>query len=367
VVLRTAGLGNARLEQISVELGDSMIRPAAVHPAANEPGLDEIEFTIPGTFRMNGCYVPLRVRAAGSESNLTSLPVVQGSGYCPHRLGLTNAQMETLDAGGMIPAGVLEIHKARFGSSESFEYLETAYTNSGYVRRDRIADLAGIDSILRSGCKISANPRVARGPWFESLSSLIPDLDLGARIELLGPDGQMSILPTYSFNPVPTSLGGFSSLYVPQQYAPGVWQVTSEGSDIVLPFLWRFRIPPYWEPENIEVLSALRSGSDQKLRWDGAAFEEGEVVTLTLAGTGLYQLECTASATSGSMQVSTTDYQRAFADQAPGSFEAMVVLTVDREPGSPSLFPLELRNGERGIGLFNGRFGVTNWIKVSVQ
>jgi hypothetical protein len=144
--------------------------------------------------------------------------------------------------------------------------------------------------------------------------------------------------------------------------------VSSEGTDTIRPFLWKFRIPPYWEPDNIEVLSALRSGVDPQLRWNGAAFEEGEIVTLTMAGSELrYQLECTAPATSGRMVVSITEWLKAFGEHAPKEFETMLMLNVSWEPGSRYLFPLELRNGTPAIGLVNGRFESTGSIKVSVH
>ncbi len=132
------------------------------------------------------------------------------------------------------------------------------------------------------------------------------------------------------------------------------------------PFQWDFRIPPLWEPANLDVLRTLRRGENPELRWDGSRYEEGEEATLTYLLPGA-MLTCQTKATAGVMQVDTSALLQAIGELPSPPINASVTLDVGRSEPLPYVFPLRLVDGSEGIGMFQGTFSTYQQFPVQVQ
>jgi uncharacterized protein (TIGR03437 family) len=76
------------------------------------PGLDQINIQLPGDVPA-GCYTPAEVTATNQPSNTFVLPTAAaGSSFCVHPLGLGQAALARLDAGGTANIGVFQLLRA---------------------------------------------------------------------------------------------------------------------------------------------------------------------------------------------------------------------------------------------------------------
>ncbi|MCC6367070.1 MAG: hypothetical protein IT165_26415 [Bryobacterales bacterium] len=369
VALRTAGLGNARRDRITVQLGETTIAPRSIHPAQGEPGLDDIEFVVPQELSVTGCYVPVLVRLEDRDSNLTSIPTMQAAGPCKHRFGLSKEQLENLEAGGHIPVVDVGISSDRYLNGEEESFDEGARASSGSVGRTALALIAGPDSApLQAGCRITENPRLRSGGYALLGGEFPQHLDPGNPLTLSGPGAKVMTLWSSQFFVPTIRFAGYRGIPGPSIFPSGTWNLRSSTTGMAQPIDWSFRISSHWEPDNLDALSTLRSGVDPVLSWDGALYDALEWVTLILSGDELrYQLECRAPATAGSMRVDVTSFLKAFDTPPLESFEAQISLAAARAPASPYVFPLNLADGTPGLGLLYVNFRSIRFPGISVQ
>jgi hypothetical protein len=150
VEVRVMGYGMADLAQVIIQLGDDAIPLADVNPAPGEIGVHILGFKVPENPSYTGCSVPLLVRTGEIVSNLTTLPVAAANGSCNHKLGLSEREKASLDAGQSIPIGILSL-----GSTQNIG--GTSLPSFGVRMADAraVADIAGTDAPLQPNCQLS--------------------------------------------------------------------------------------------------------------------------------------------------------------------------------------------------------------------
>jgi len=114
VTLWATGLGTAT--QATVLLGGRATTSAAAGPVKGMPGVDQIQFVVPNDATIpNDCYVVLAVETPDLTSNTITISKTSDGSACHSTLGLSAADLATLDAGGTVALAQLTM-TARVGA-----------------------------------------------------------------------------------------------------------------------------------------------------------------------------------------------------------------------------------------------------------
>ncbi|MBL8179774.1 MAG: hypothetical protein JNK48_34160 [Bryobacterales bacterium] len=346
ILVRAAGLGRARAEEVRLRLAQTRVRPLSVRAVAGEPGLEEIEFEMPANLSLLGCYVPLATEVNGVEENVVSIPVAGAVGPCRHQLGLTEAQLLLLDTGGRIPL-------VEFLIDRNFNL---AVVSSGMAGSDLIASSTGHDQPpLQSGCQVSRTTGGGVGDavyyWEEQLADKLPLGDL----ELTSPDGSKE-------NPRHERLGPIGVYFSPGGFGPrvpdpgGVWQLRASNGDASID--WRVRVPPEVQPEELDPAALLAEGGIQQVRWNGGDYLESEWMIFRLRRDNTAsELVCAAPAPDGRMSVDIGRFLKIPSDAAQRPYLQM---SVWRQ--APLLSPLRI-GGTDGVGITIGLGRSYTWVR----
>ncbi|MBS1826318.1 MAG: hypothetical protein JST93_13430 [Acidobacteria bacterium] len=352
VRVRGAGLGTASLAQVTVAIGGVTARPLSARPIAAEPGLDEVEFEVPGNILLTGCYVPLSVSAGGQSTNTIPIAVSRTPGPCAHRLGLTAEQMRRLDDGGTIPLVRLRVSNliiVLLGEA----FASNASISSGMVGRDLIAEITGLERLpFVTGCEVK--PSTLRTFSFEPAreASTNPEpLELGEPIAITNPQGRQISLHNFSFFDV------FPGIIVPFVLLRGTtftgdsWRLTSPGSDTLPPLNWQVRVSERLDTGSFNAYTLLRDGVNSEFTWDGTRYGDKEWLEVTISVDGFsHQLECRGEARSGRLELRIADLLKVTGPIRNGqtTFDSF---RLHREPRH-DLFPFRLNDGTPAIGVF---------------
>ncbi len=96
---------------VKVIVDGNTVTPSYAGRSPGNPGLDQVNFTVPANVNPS-CFVSLVVKAGDHTSNLGSIAVAPpGQGACSNP-GLTEAQLQALDAGGTVTFGALDLVKS---------------------------------------------------------------------------------------------------------------------------------------------------------------------------------------------------------------------------------------------------------------
>ncbi len=109
VTLWATGLGSYTTADVTVEVAGESIHPGFAGHAPGQPGLDQINLTLPGDV-FTGCYVPVIVHAGSRESDSVTISTAAQDGACRHPLGLSASQLAVLDRGRCDYRGVDQSH-----------------------------------------------------------------------------------------------------------------------------------------------------------------------------------------------------------------------------------------------------------------
>lgn len=326
VTLWGTGLGSADQNQISVTVGG---RPAVVTYAGHSPsspGLDQINVQIPDDRAIpEGCYVVVNVNVAGNVG-VSLPPVVQigdsrptGNGgsisfaradaqACRHPFNLTLSEMQTLDAGGAVPLmgiGIGSIIQPPLQAQidwTSFTRFDFASVTEFPVDALVMALLSGPPLVAKDvlfGCStrsVEATPVIV-----DPLGSF----NLGDPLTLTGPNGASVVLPKvfFSFAPiVPPPPPVNSPDAVPDSFfTPGIWTLTSPGTNDVNPFTLPLAVRPAIRVTNTSALATIQSNRDVVVEWNPQGFSDAQIVSVSLA-----DVSCTVPATAGSVTIPST-------------------------------------------------------------
>src|SRR5262249_26327502 len=110
VTLRGTGLGAVSGDEgagpvptdlsvpLDVRVAGAVANVISTHRSDTLAGIDEIVIQIPPS--VQGCSVPVAIRAAGMVSNYTTIPVHDGGGPCSDPYGLSSDALSNLSSGG---------------------------------------------------------------------------------------------------------------------------------------------------------------------------------------------------------------------------------------------------------------------------
>jgi uncharacterized protein (TIGR03437 family) len=260
---------------VQIVVGGQTIAPLYAGRAPQFPGLDQINFQLPGGTSKaaaagetvaTGCYVPVTIQTSGGASNQTTMSIASGSPDCVHPMGVTHTGLVSLDNGGKIKLGLLLLARlsilgfqADAAAGAFFEGdANTAFTASlqagGTTYPIAVGSCIVIDQITGAGTPSTpgvggiANARL---------------LDAGPALTLTGG----------STRPMPGSQGGYQTSGLDQFLTPGTWSIGGSGG----PDVGAFKATV-----NVGSLIAWTNAS----QYDGQTIPRGALTITWSGGTG---------------------------------------------------------------------------------
>ncbi len=300
--------------QVSVIVGGIAVTPLYAGRSSGSPGLDQIDFMIPSNVTPS-CFVSLEVSAGGRLSNLGSIAVAPAGGAACVSPVLTRPQLQTLDMGGTLTAGGIQLGKAT-----------TTFTASVSERTDTAAGWFGkytIDEVANSNLAVvqpGACFLVQRAGTIDQLGFGLPPaqtVDAGEQLTLNGPNASnmpiaREAADSYLTTLYSTGLLGSGATGSPT-LAAGTYTVSGAGGADVGAFSASVTLPGdfSWTNESA-ITNPIPRASPLTVTWTGGA--EGLVTILGAAltrtsGTGVSAtfsalgFNCTAEASAGSFTV----------------------------------------------------------------
>ena len=332
--------------QVQVFVGGIAVTPGYAGRSNGSPGLDQINFTVP-TNVTPGCFVSLQVSAGGRLSNLGSIAVAPaGQTACTSPL-LTQAQLQNLDMGGTLIAGVVGLVKSNsiFTASVS-ENTETAAGSFGKYAVDAVSgsDLA----MLQPGACFVVQ-RTGTIDQMTNGAAPTQTLDAGTQLTLNGPNASNRAIPqqsdkSYLATLYSTGLLGIGATGSPT-LAAGTYTLAGKGGADVGAFSASTSVPGdfSWTNENL-IANPIPRSSPLTVNWTGNAGGLVTILAATLSrisGTGLtatyssFGFNCTAEASAGSFAVPSYLLQQLPAVSGDATASTFGVLSVFGVP-SPS-------------------------------
>jgi uncharacterized protein (TIGR03437 family) len=276
-------------------------KPAAVAYRGRTvyPSVDVIVFTVPDG--VQGCYVPVAVRAAGVLSNVGTISVASSGKLCLDPAGFSTSDLQKLQGSASPSIGQIGLEhyhlKLSLGLLGTYQgTIDTAYGRFdkygsiermlGSVWQTATAGLHPVDglSLPSMGCVIipyaytnvlsSAVPGVKDDPFS------MPGLDAGAIINLSGPSGARQLARTggasdFEYDPSSQLGGGIPGLPgfpapTPDFLVPGNFSLDNgSGGAIVKGFQTSVTIPSGAVWSNQDALTNLPRSQDLTITWTG--------------------------------------------------------------------------------------------------
>jgi hypothetical protein len=347
VILWGTGLGSARENEITVELGGVEIFPDYAGPAPGFPGLDQINFRLPPSGILDGCYVPLVVKA---PTNIISIPggpdrvasneltIAKSSiaGPCRHPFILTENQLSALDSG----------QRLVFASAQLRSFtLNSASSSSARIDFNPKSALE-VELLSREGSAIAPGAcTVARGVAKIPIPVLITgEGDAGPWVKLTGPETTLQV-------PGLAGSGLYSAPYE-AGFTPGVWRLEAPGGTVVGAFQTEQRLPPTVRWRNREELANIDLSRDLHAAWDGAGYTDADLATFTVQSI-LASAQCHVLASAGGVTI-PADLMKQL--QPPIQLGLEVQFELRPLPERRKQFSMPLANGDSGRGIFDHYF-----------
>jgi uncharacterized protein (TIGR03437 family) len=329
VTLWATGLGSAT--QVTVLLGGVPVTSSSAGPAQGMPGVDQIQFVVPDDPTIpNDCYVAAQAQAAGVTSNTIPISKTSDGSACQSTLGLTAADLATLDGGGTVGLAQLTI-SASVGAPLQYQFstasaataqltisasvgapvsrlgdfllgsLSAPAAAPGFVRTESAnftplgENAAGIAQISGTvvadsaffGCTAAPPGPLALAGNFAVFGNAY---NFGSKVTLQGAGGSIALN---------TLLGGFPFLgdqisppvSNPSQLAPPLFMpgtetfsgsggVVSQGPPAAAPFSVQLTLPPEIMATNFSALQTINRQQDLMITWNSAGFGEQDVLTV---------------------------------------------------------------------------------------
>ncbi len=330
--IRITGSGLGYNTPVSVTVGGVPATVVSPPPHRATPGIDEIWFQIPaGSAVTDGCYVPLVLSYSSqnqwSQMQTSSTISKTSTGApCVHPFQLSVADMATLDSGGYIAVGqidmstTLDVATASAASRDEYDDLNPTEMTAGQI--------ASLFLPTAPGCSIgrtSTGGFAYLGQIAVGNASLPTPPDLGSAVLQNG-------ATTLNFSgTLPQTTEGPLSAPPTPAIAGGTWTWQTSGSTDLATSSFNFTLPAPFQLSGATPPSFIRT-QDQTLNWNGAAFDAGAVLTAFLNGSaatgGQVSLDCTVPANSGTLTIPAT----MLSQLAGSSLDTLNILV--RETGS---------------------------------
>ena len=307
--------------QVQVIVEGIAVTPAYAGRSSGSPGLDQINFTVP-TGVTPSCFADLQVRVGGRLSNLGSIAVAAAGQTACTSARLTQAQLQTLDQGGTLTAGGIQLGKSAttFTATVS-EHTDTAAAWFGKYTIDAVAN-SNLALAQSGACFLVQRTGTTDQLGFGQRPP--QTLDAGARLALNGPNASNMAIPrqsdnTYLATLYSTGLEGIGATGSPT-LAAGTYTVAGTGGADVGAFSASITLPGdfVWTNQS-SIANPIPRASPLTVTWTGAA---GGLVTVLgaaltrISGTGASAtfsalgFNCTAPASAGSFTVPSSILQQ---------------------------------------------------------
>ena len=356
VTLWGTGLGNVTTADVAVEVAGKLIPSSFAGHAPGLPGVDQINFVLPAD-APTGCYVPLTVHAAGSESNGVTIATSASGEPCSHPLGLTADQLRTLDQGGAVAAGSVTMGSGTDqGTGDPFSgFIRSDFFQAAFWQRD------AFEMFLLAGTQTTAAPSscVVLNLGVEAFSagifSFLPGSAAGSVLTLTGPAGQRADITSpfageYLWTRQSGPLSSLSALPA-SFFSAGAWQIAAGGDGVIGPFQHSFSLPPPLHWINRTSLATFSRDSDATVLWDPAGYSATDVVALRLlvGSPGFVAVQCLTPAQAGQTVLPKALLQQLTPDPAASLY---LFLT----PGTQKYFTVPAAGGGSLPALFGYQF-----------
>jgi uncharacterized protein (TIGR03437 family) len=304
LVLTGSGLGYG--STVSATIGGVATPVIYAGPGATQPGQDEIRLQIPSAIA-DGCYVPVAFTYNQTTVNTTISKTSDGS-PCRHPWQLSVSDMKTLDNGGSLDDGVINLGtQLSIVTSSAGSRTESA---SMSLRQINAAGVAAYFAPAPAGpgCMtpnlVGAVPNFAYA-LFNGAVPNPPVPDIGNSVTLQTPTASItltSVVDTsnYSASLPPPTDGPLSNLPTPV-VAGGKWTFQSSGGADLPASSFGFTLPAPIQL-NAGAPISVNHTQDQTIVWNGAAFDAGATVSVILNG-GPAIVSCTAPASAGTVTI----------------------------------------------------------------
>ena len=365
VTLWATGLGPYTTADVTVEVAGESIHPGFAGHAPGQPGLDQINLTLPGDV-FTGCYVPVTLHAGSRSSSAVTISTAAEDGACTHPLELSATQLAVLDKGGAITAGSINLTRSYQVSGEGVTRNEAAFADFHARSAGEIRLFSGLQQPegLVFGCSL---PRI--GGVFGSLLTPTPN-PAGPSLMFAGPEQQMLIAavqgPFYNGAADPVSAPTADQL-PPPFFTGGSWQVQAPGGSLIGRFQQTFTLPAPLQWTNRESLGTIHRNLDTAVTWDPQSYTSADVVQVQLAPvatspffSAVPQLSCLVHAQDGQVTL-----PHGLLQQLTTSTMALHLTLLPRNPAD-GLFAIPLASGGMVPAVLNYRFD-TETIPVTLQ
>lgn len=285
VVVQGTGLGPVTGDETSLQLLQEVDTPAevivgnktvpAILNARGGLGQDFIGFKLPDDV-LQGCYVPIAVRAGGYTSNVASISVSANGGSCSDPHGFAASDIDVAQRSGGLNMGVIEISDLGFGDQAEGRFVR-------YAATDLTSSFApgGVESGVRSVFALPPLGSCTVTPGSPADGFDIPGdptpaqrLNAGPALNLSGPGGRAQLAaPVYRFDSDGADV-----------FKPGDYTVDNgTGTQAVGPFRGAITLPPPVKWTNQDAISSPDRSQDLTITWTGGATDKEFVMIAGLA------------------------------------------------------------------------------------
>jgi len=263
------------------------------------PGLDQINFTIPGG--LSGCFVSLVVETSGTTATLSnnpSIPIAPNGGLCSDPAGFpANTWPSLLGLTGGVQVATFQLNQSNFQGSiyselkAGFFSATQSQLTSGYVALTEpnvndspvqvspgscVVGFGGPNNFPATG--LDAGPALTVTPPAGGALNVPPQATLGAYKET-----GMSLLPSGTYT-VTNGSGG-----------AGVGAITAN-----------FTVPPFatWTNQNALTNSTVARANGLTVTWSGGSSSGGSYIDIQgNSSNGSISFECAAPIASGTFNI----------------------------------------------------------------
>jgi hypothetical protein len=300
--------------QVKVLVNGTEVTPVYAGRSGGSAGLDQVNFNVPLDVTPS-CFVSVQVSAGGRLSNVASIAVAEpGKSFCTHPT-LTEAQLRTLDQGGTLAVGSVNLSKTTLDLAiPGLGFLEkkTEFVSGAFYRYGATAiEAAGFSSTQIGGCLVLKVTGAAGGGGSFSL------LNAGAALSLNGPNAANLAIPLddtgiYNDTLFDTGLLGVGGSGTPT-LAQGSYTIAGTGGTDIGPFTGGMDFPADLAWTNKDAIATpIPRATALPIVWTG-----GGTGLVTITGTGVIVATseatvfiCTARASAGTFTVPVSVLQQ---------------------------------------------------------
>lgn len=383
VTLWGTGLRSAPV--VTVLLGGIATTASAVGPAPGMPGVDQIQFVVPDNPAIpNDCYVAVAVQTPGFKSNTISFSKTSDGSACQSALGLTTADLATLDAGGTVGLAQLSVEAVirqplflerqgnlspgllANGNSTGFTRTEFADFMPIGQNAAGVAEISGLAVADEAffGCTTSSAESLAIG-----LLAFNNSYDFGSSLTLTGSGGSLNLTAPFSGSILFSGAVSSPAAADPSQLTPPLFTVGtgtfsgkggmgSPGIAAAASFSVPLTLPPEIMATNFSALQTIHRSRDLLVMWNPAGFGAQDVLTVRVSGAGtlfpssLSRLDvpsplvmCKIPASGGQIVIPAAMLQNLPPTTTGGPPTTSINLEVSQRSGHAQTFSLPLSDG----------------------